>query len=197
MSATGSVTAALATVLLLTACGGDPEAPATVGPTAGADPEPTYEPTIPPYTSAVELSSEDREQIDELLLLIDEWVEYASGTTDYHLAGFESLTPRLSADFAKKHQDSLNAESEAQATTRGTISIKNSLVGLYNEGSDAQIWTCVDYTNYKWMRKNESSTEEVDKEDSERLFIHSADLRASDWVLTKEEYYESNCDEIL
>src|SRR5699024_6334717 len=71
----GAAVAALS-LLVLSGCSGAADAAPTVGPTAGATEaaEPTeYEPTLPPYTTEVDLSPEDEAEVEELLLLIDEF----------------------------------------------------------------------------------------------------------------------------
>ena len=73
MGVAGAAVAALS-LLVLSGCSGAADAAPTVGPTAGATEaaEPTeYEPTLPPYTTEVDLSAEDEAEVEELLLLID------------------------------------------------------------------------------------------------------------------------------
>ena len=78
----------------LSGCSGAADAAPTVGPTAGADEsvEPAeYEPTLPPYTSEVDLSAEDEAEVEELLLLIDEFSTYTSTLDSASLQTVESL----------------------------------------------------------------------------------------------------------
>jgi hypothetical protein len=196
MSATGSVTAALAAVLLLTACGGDPEVPATVGPTAGADPEPTYEPTSFPYETAMELTAEERAELDELTLLIDEYTEYTSGSTDYHREGLNRLKPQLSEALVRE-LDTHAAEIDADGvTTSGKVQIEESLIDNYNPGESADIWVCFNYSKFNRHYSKSPSSHNPDQEHTERLFVYPSIVKGGKWVISENIYYDSDCSDI-
>ncbi|WP_029089176.1 hypothetical protein [Brevibacterium album] len=179
-----------------TACTGDPEAPATVGPTAGPGPEPSYEPSTFPYESTVELTDADREQIDELLLLIDEYTEYTSGSTEYHSSGVQKLEPHLAKDLfkdLKSHQKEMIDKGHGAI---GEVVISTSLIDRYSASKDAEIWVCFDYSNYRRESDMQSSSATQGTGHQERLHLYTVNMIDDNWVIQSDSFYDSTCNEI-
>lgn len=133
---------------MLTACSGSPDAPATVGPTATPEQPETYEPTLPPYTSEVELSAEDEEDVEELLLLIDEFMTLTSTLEDgSREVAKESLRGKVDDEMLNGYLELMDEAYAENKRTSGKIVAKTNVVLDLNNTS-ATLATCYDYNDY-------------------------------------------------
>lgn len=140
---------AASALLMLAACSGDPEFPETVGPTSTPDEtEPAvYEPTLPPYTSEVELSAEDEAEVEELLLLIDEFTKLTSTLEEPTTEYAESLEGRVEAEMLKGYIDQMEEAIDAGKRTDGAIVAKFAKI-IEFANSRAVISTCYDFSKH-------------------------------------------------
>lgn len=146
---------AMTTVSLfaLSACGGDPEAQETVGPTAGGDPSSTaqaYEPTLPPYTSDVDLTDEETEQLEDTLLAINEYIFYTSATTDESSAGINRLFDEKKISEGMRdayHELKDDAEDDGKALT-GQLNITDMAVWEYTPDEFGYFGFCLEYQDW-------------------------------------------------
>ena len=135
----------------LSGCSGAADAAPTVGPTAGADEsaEPAeYEPTLPPYTSEVSLSAEDEAEVEELLLLIDEFVSYSSGIDDFNSQGIEEISPHLSEGLEEAYRETVNDANEKGLQATGSLEIQDSSVWAFTRDDYAHFGMCIEFDSW-------------------------------------------------
>lgn len=178
---TSAVAASAAAAVLLSACGGQPGAQETVGPTAGA-PSPTseqsYAPTLPPYTSDVELTDEETAQVEDTLQAIDEYFYFTSGFTDMHNQGIEDLANRnmISSGLKDAHLDAADAASEENQTLVGSVTVTEATVWEYDEGTYGYFGVCLDLDGWGLVDEDTSQPPGDTGELSSRLQL--AELEA-------------------
>lgn len=150
---TSVVAASAVAALLLSACGGEPEAQETVGPTAGA-PSPTseqsYEPTLPPYTSDVELSDEETAQVEETLQAIDELFHYASSLSPGSVAGLERMAAEdlIAAELHESHEKLSNQASSENQKLVGAMEVTETSVWEYTYDDYGYFGVCLNYDGW-------------------------------------------------
>jgi hypothetical protein len=165
----------------LSACGGDPEAQETVGPTAGSDPSSTtqaYEPTLPPYTSDVDLTDEETEQVEETLLAIDEYIFYTASFSDTSNEKINELAKQMiiSEDLRDAHLDAAdNAKKENKKLT-GSIAVTDFAVWDYQGGSYGYFGICLELDN--WGLVSEDPKNSADEEGSLQSRPQLAEIEA-------------------
>ena len=152
---------AMTTVALfaLSACGGDPEAQETVGPTAGSDPSSTaqaYEPTLPPYTSDVDLTDEETEQVEETLLAIDEYINYSSSTTDASATGVDRLaSSNLISDGLRDAYAEVKSEADKEGKElTGEVAITEMAVWEYEPDDFGYFGFCIEFRDWGLVDPN-------------------------------------------
>lgn len=144
----GIAAVAVSALLVLAACSGGPDAPATVAPTATPDQPETYEPTLPPYTSEVELSAEDEKDVEELLLLIDEFMTLTSTLeSGSREVAKESLRGKVDNEMLNGYLELMDEAYAENKRTSGKIVAKANVVVDLNNAS-ATLATCYDYNDY-------------------------------------------------
>ncbi|WP_144573828.1 hypothetical protein [Brevibacterium jeotgali] len=135
----------------LSGCSGAADAAPTVGPTAGADEsvEPAdYEPTLPPYTSDVDLSAEDEAEVEELLLLIDEFVSYSSGIDDFNSQGIAKISPHLSEGLEEAYRNTVSDANEKGLQATGSLEIQGSAVWAFARDDYAHFGLCIEFDSW-------------------------------------------------
>lgn len=145
----GAALAALS-LIVLSGCSGAADAAPTVGPTAGADEtaEPTeYEPTLPPYTSEVDLSADDEAEVEELLLLIEKFSTYTSTLDGQSLETVESLDEDVDQQMLGQYRDGMKEAYDEGKRTSGII-VPESTVVLSLDATEAVVATCYDFSDY-------------------------------------------------
>lgn len=135
----------------MSGCSGAADAAPTVGPTAGADESlesAEYEPTLPPYTSEVDLSAEDEAEVEELLLLIDEFVSYSSGIDDFNSQGIAELSPHLSEGLEEAYRNTVNDANEKGLHSTGSLEIQESAVWDFARDDYAHFGMCIEFDSW-------------------------------------------------
>ena len=167
---------AMTTVALfaLSACGGDPEAQETVGPTAGSDPSSTaqaYEPTLPPYTSDVDLTDEETEQVEETLLAINQLFFYASSLSPDSLAGLEELASAkmISAEMYESHKDLATVAKRENQELVGSMDVTEVAVWEHEEDEFGYFGVCLDYNSWGLVDAETGLTDEGEEPPNSRL----------------------------
>lgn len=143
------VAVAVPTLLLLGACSGNPDALARVGPASTpneSEPE-AYEPTLPPYTSEVELTPEDEEDVEELLLLTDEFMKLTSTLEEPTIRYAESLAGRVEDEMLEGYLGVMNEAIADRKQTNGAIVAKFSRVAEFG-ANRVIISTCYDFSEH-------------------------------------------------
>src|SRR5699024_10091018 len=149
MGVAGAAVAALS-LLVLSGCSGAADAAPTVGPTAGATEaaEPTeYEPTLPPYTTEVDLSAEDEAEVEELLLLIDEFSTLTATLDGQSTEAVASMKGRVDSQMLDEYMDGMRGAYDDGKRTSGAI-VSTSTVVLDFDANEAVIATCYDFSDY-------------------------------------------------
>lgn len=201
----GVAAAALAALSLLglSGCSGAADAAPTVGPTAGAD-EPTepteYQPSLPPYTSEVDLSAEDEAEVEELLLLIDEFISYSSGIDDFNSQGISDMSPHLSDGLEEAYRNTVDDANERGLESIGSLQIENSAVWAFERDDYAHFGMCIEFDSWGLVDPDTGLT--VDGESLDGIRYQVAEIEAvsieTDWSLQNLRFDdESNkCDSI-
>lgn len=199
--ALGIAGAALTTLSLigLSGCSGAADAVPTVGPTAGADEsvEPAeYEPSLPPYTSEVDLSAEDEAEVEELLLLIDELSYYTSNITEENIVGLKGLEPRLSNEVFDEHIAALqNALDEGQSA-EGVIEVSATQVTEFEDGRRVVVATCYDMSSHRVVSSASTDQSLHNEEVDEFAMDTVAEWRDSTWLISGRYKSRLGCNEI-
>ena len=203
----GARTVATALVALsligLSACGGSADATPTVGPTAGADETvelAEYEPTLPPYTSDVELSAEDEAEVEELLLLIDEFSTYTSDVTPHSIAGMQSIASNLDPKFISSHEEFALEVTSAGHEIGGSVDITDTAIWRFEDHNYAMVGICYDYDHWGVIDPATGAATEghaVDRVLQTMAYVE-AELDRSEWTLYNQKFYEdgAGCAEI-
>lgn len=150
---TSVVAASAIAALLLSACGGEPEAQETVGPTAGA-PSPTseqsYEPTLPPYTSDVELSDEATAQVEETLQAINEYILFSSTTSDEGAAGIDQLANanKISSGLRDAYVEMKDEADQDGLSLSGEVQISEMAVWEHTPDDSGYYGFCLEFKNW-------------------------------------------------
>lgn len=190
----GIAAVAASALLVLAACSGSPDVPATVGPTATPDQPETYEPTLPPYTSEVELSAEDEEDVEELLLLIDEFMTLTSTLEGPTTKYVESLEGRVDPEILEGYIGEMEDAIDEGKRTDGAIVAKFALITEYS-GAQATISTCYDFSKHIISSKDKPGVNLYPNREK----VHAYDVVAvkidDDWTLVDEFDSEVECSE--
>ncbi|WP_143275842.1 hypothetical protein [Brevibacterium yomogidense] len=166
--------AALAALSLLglSGCSGAADAAPTVGPTAGAD-EPTepteYQPSLPPYTSEVDLSAEDEAEVEELLLLIDEFSTYTSDVTAQSVSGLQSIKDNLDPKFISSHEEFVSEVNADGHEVGGSVTISDTAVWRFEDHNYAMVGICYDYDH--WGVVDPDTGDAVEGHEVNRLIV--------------------------
>lgn len=196
----GAALAALS-LIVLSGCSGAADAAPTVGPTAGADEtaEPTeYEPTLPPYTSEVDLSAEEEAEVEELLLLIDEFTEYTSGISERHEKGLLSRKENIEKEIYRDHEEFIELARRDSYEINGSVEIARSSVWRFESGDYAMIGICYDHHN--WGVEDPDDGGQVDdyphERDGLRMAYIEAERNDAGWEIYNQKFYdiEDGCD---
>lgn len=150
---TSAVAASAAAAVLLSACGGEPGAQETVGPTAGA-PSPTseqsYAPTLPPYTSDVELTDEETAQVEETLVAIDEYIYFSSTTSEEGAVGIEELADanKISEGLRDAYVKMKDAADEDGLSLAGEVEISEMAVWEHMLNDSGYYGFCLEFRDW-------------------------------------------------
>lgn len=194
---TSVVAASAVAALLLSACGGEPEAQETVGPTAGA-PSPTseqsYEPTLPPYTSDVELTDEDEQDVEELLLLIDEFNILTSTLTEQGIEEAKTLEGTVEGELLDWHLSDMKSNFEDGIRTRGVVLPKAATVLSY-DGSESTVSICYGFDDYVIFNESDPNTPIHTDRPTEYSFETDAVHDGDQWMVSDRRDSRMSCDE--
>ena len=197
--------AALTTLSLigLSGCSGAADAVPTVGPTAGADEsvEPAeYEPSLPPYTSEVDLSAEDEAEVEELLLLIDEFSTYTSDVTAQSVSGLQSIKDNLDPKFISSHEEFVSEVDSNGYEVGGSVTISDTAVWRFEDHNYAMVGLCYDYDHWGVVDPDTGDAVEGHEVNQaiETMGYVEAELIDSEWTLYNQRFYEdgAGCNEI-
>ncbi|MGO1606004.1 MAG: hypothetical protein ACTHXF_00885 [Brevibacterium yomogidense] len=181
----------------LSGCSGAADAAPTVGPTAGADEsvEPAeYEPTLPPYTSEVDLSAEDEAEVEELLLLIDEFSTYTSTLDSASLQTVESLDDSVDKQMLEQYWEGMKEAYEEGKRTSGLI-VPESTVLLSLDMTEATVATCYDFSDYTVYEENQPGVHIYPDRPIKHAYDTVAKRSDSGWILIDRFDSEIECDE--
>ena len=190
---------AMTTVALfaLSACGGDPEAQETVGPTAGSDPSSTaqaYEPTLPPYTSDVDLTDEETEQVEDLLILIDEFNILTSSLSDESVDKAKSLEGQVDEELLEWHLSDMSSNYADGIRTRGVI-IPESATILSFDDTRSTISICYSFDDYVIYDDSDPDTPIYTDRPNEYSFETDAVFEDDQWIVSGRRDSRISCDE--
>ncbi|GAA4507317.1 hypothetical protein GCM10023159_05290 [Brevibacterium yomogidense] len=167
-----------------------------MAPTATPDQPETYEPTLPPYTSEVELSAEDEKDVEELLLLIEKFSYYTSDITDANQAGIRSIRGNLTDGMYSSYQDFAQEAADGKISVVGSVSITDSSVWRYETNEYAMIGLCYEYDH--WAVIDNTSGRPSQGHDPNRtiemLAYVEADLVGQRWLIGNQKFYSDRDD---
>lgn len=195
----GVAAAALAALSLLglSGCSGAADAAPTVGPTAGAD-EPTepteYQPSLPPYTSEVDLSAEDEAEVEELLLLIDEFSTYTSTLDETSFQTVESLTGHVDKEMLTQYRDSMKEAYDEGKRTSGVVTPESTVI-LSLDATEAVVASCYDFSDYMVYGEGEPDIHLYPDRPVRHAYDTVAERSDSGWTLIDRFDSEIDCDE--
>lgn len=201
----GVAAAALAALSLLglSGCSGAADAAPTVGPTAGADESlesAEYETTLPPYTSEVDLSAEDEAEVEELLLLIDEFTEYTSGISEKHEEGLMSRKSNIESEIYRDHEQFIETARRDHYVISGRVEITESSVWRFESDDYAMIGVCYDHHNWGVSDADDGGPVEdyPHERDGLRMAYIEAEWSGAGWKIYNQKFYdvEDGCDEL-
>ena len=178
---------AMTTVALfaLSACGGDPEAQETVGPTAGSDPSSTaqaYEPTLPPYTSDVDLTDEETEQVEDLLLLIDEFNILTGTLSEGSDQQASELSGSVDDDLLTSQIEGMTEAMEDGVRTRGYVTPRSAIVVDFST-DETVVSVCYDFSEYEIFEASNPGTALYPDRPTEHAYETTADRVDNKWIL--------------
>lgn len=195
-----AATAAVSALLVLSACSGDPDIPETVGPTSTPDEPDAYVPTLPPYTSQVELSPEDEEDVEELLLLIEQFGTYTSDVTNVHQERIRSIEDSLSDDMKSSYHDFVQDAERGDVHVVGSVVITDTAVWRYESKSYAMVAICYRYDHWAVIENESGQLSEGHDPDRryEQMAYVEAELEANGWLIYNQKFYadSSGCNDI-
>ena len=194
---TSAVAASAAAAVLLSACGGEPGAQETVGPTAGA-PSPTseqsYAPTLPPYTSDVELTDEEEQDVEELLLLIDEFNILTSTLTEEGIEEARTLEGTVEKELLDWHLSDMESSFEEGIRTRGVVLPQAATVLSYN-GNESTVSICYSFDDYLIFNESDPDTPIHTNRPTEYSFETDAIQDGEQWIVSDRRDSRISCDE--
>lgn len=194
---TSAVAASAAAAVLLSACGGEPGAQETVGPTAGA-PSPTseqsYAPTLPPYTSDIELTHEEEQDVEELLLLIDEFNILTGTLEDGSPDRASSLEGSVDKELLESHIDGMKETLSDGIRTRGPVTPMSAII-LEHSDESAVASICYDFSAYQIFNIENPDKALYPDRPSEHAYDTAANRVDGDWVIVDRTDSESTCED--
>lgn len=193
----GMAAGAAALLLAVAGCGGGAEAPETVSPTAGADPAPSdqiYEPTLPPYTSEVDLSAEETQQVEELLLLIDEFNLLTGTLTEDGPDRASTLAGSVQDELLESHIEGMKETLSEGIRTRGQVVPKSAVVLKYGEGS-AVVSVCYDFSQYEIYDVDDPETPLYPDRPDEHAYDTTAKANDDSWLINDRFDSEVTCED--
>lgn len=171
----------------MSGCSGAADAAPTVGPTAGADESlesAEYEPTLPPYTSEVDLSAEDEAEVEELLLLIDELSYYTSSITEENIDGLKGLEPNLSEKMFAEHLEALQSALEKGRSAEGSVEISSTYLSEFENDGRVVVATCYDMSTHRVVSSGSPDQSAYNQEVDEFAMDTVAKQVDSSWVIS-------------
>lgn len=188
---------------MLSGCSGAADAAPTVGPTAGADEtvEPTeYEPTLPPYTSEVDLSAEEEAEVEELLLLIEKFSMYTADVTPHSISGLQLIKNNLDPKFISSHEDFASEISANGYEISGSVTISDAAIWRFEDHNYAMVGICYDYDHWGVIDPDSGDAVEGHEVNQviETMAYVEAEMVDSEWTLYNQKFYEdgAGCAEI-
>ncbi len=167
--------------LLLTACGGEPGAQETVGPTGGAPSpasEQSYAPTLPPYTSDVELTDEETAQVEDTLQAIDEYIYYSSTTSDEGAIGIDRLADanKISEGLRDAYVEMKDEADASGMSLAGEVEISEMAVWEHTPNDSGYYGFCLEFRDWGLVDPTTGLDESGDSPPADRTQL--AELQA-------------------